>query len=379
MRFLKVGGCVRDHLMGVEPKDIDWLVVGATPEQMLAKKYLRVGADFPVFLHPKTKDEYALARKERKTSAGHRGFQTVFDPSVTVEEDLSRRDLTMNAMAMDPRTKEIFDPHGGRADIGAKILRHVSEAFSEDPLRVLRLARFGARTGFSVAPETMALCKKICADGLLQELSIERVSAELLKIFQSPHPAAGMELLIEMGALASLDPAWPSRLSAPSLEALSAARQAGAPEWSLARLACCQWLEAKESKAFLERMRFSGEVARWGSRLGAFCSWASSGSPDQARACSMLESCGAPKYSDAQLGDFWTCAEAELSALGVGEQVLGQARAALFSAKAIAQADLSEALAMPAKQMPEAVRAAKLAAFSSRWPSALAAPKPLRS
>lgn len=374
MRFLKVGGCVRDHLMGVEPKDIDWLVVGATPEQMLAQKYIRVGADFPVFLHPKTKDEYALARKERKTSAGHKGFHTVFDPSVTIEEDLSRRDLTINAMAMDPATGEIFDPHGGQADLLSKTLRHVSEAFSEDPLRVLRVARFRARTGFSIAPETMALCKDICAKGLLSELSIERVSSELRKIFECSHPADGMQALVEMGALESLDPRWPARLSAPALEALSSARAQGAPEWSLARLACCQGMDAKPSEAFLERMRFPGEVSRWGSRLGAFCSWALSegAGSNQEKACSLLESCGAPKYSDAQRDAFWMCAHAELAAQGLSPEACEAAGSALFAAKAISGADLSQALALPPKQIPLAVKAARLAAFSSCWPSASA-------
>lgn len=381
MRFLKVGGCVRDHLMGVEPKDIDWLVVGATPEQMLANKYIRVGADFPVFLHPDTKDEYALARKERKTSAGHKGFHTVFDPSVTIDEDLSRRDLTINAMAMDPATGEIFDPHGGQNDLLSKTLRHVSDAFSEDPLRVLRVARFRARTGFSIAPETMALCKEICANGLLSELSIERVSGELRKIFECSRPADGMQALVEMGALESLDPSWPPRLAAPALEALASARLLGAPEWSLARLACCQGMDAKTSQAFLERLRFPGEVCRWGSRLGAFCSWALSegaAASDQEMACSLLESCGAPKYSDAQRDAFWSCAQAELAAQGGSPQVCEKARSALFSAKAISEADLSLALALPAKQIPGGVRAAKLAAFSSRWPAVPASPAPRR-
>ena len=157
MKIYKVGGAVRDALLGITPKEIDWVVTGATPEIMIQKGFKQVGKDFPVFLHPETKEEYALARIERKTHEGHRGFECYSDPSVTLVDDLKRRDLTINAIA-ENADGEIIDPYEGRADIKHNLLRHVSEAFVEDPLRVLRIARFSARlSNFTVAPETMIL------------------------------------------------------------------------------------------------------------------------------------------------------------------------------------------------------------------------------
>ena len=166
LHVFKVGGCVRDRLLreqGVDAPtgDIDWVVTGATPEAMLARGFIPVGADFPVFLHPSTHEEYALARTERKTAKGYHGFTFYTAPDVTLEEDLRRRDLTINAMAEDNKGN-IIDPWGGQADIKSRVLRHVSEAFCEDPVRILRLARFAARfPDFAVAPETLALCRQM--------------------------------------------------------------------------------------------------------------------------------------------------------------------------------------------------------------------------
>jgi tRNA nucleotidyltransferase (CCA-adding enzyme) len=155
MKTYAVGGAVRDELLGLPVKDRDWVVVGATPQEMLAQGFLAVGRDFPVFLHPQTHEEYALARTERKTAPGYTGFAFHAAPGVTLEEDLVRRDLTINAIARD-EAGTIIDPHGGRADIAARVLRHVSPAFAEDPVRILRVARFAARfTDFTVAPETL--------------------------------------------------------------------------------------------------------------------------------------------------------------------------------------------------------------------------------
>ena len=182
IKVLMVGGAVRDKLLGIPCKDVDYLVTGATPEQMVALGYEQVGADFPVFLHPKTKDEYALARIERKTGVGYHGFAVEFDPSVTVEDDLSRRDLTINAMAMDPDTGEIIDPFGGQRDLEARVLRHVSPAFAEDPLRVVRLARFAARYfGFTVTHSTMRLSREMVEAGDLNHLPNERFWVEMEK------------------------------------------------------------------------------------------------------------------------------------------------------------------------------------------------------
>lgn len=182
MKIYIVGGAVRDELLGKTPKDIDYVVTGATSEGMLALGYEQVGADFPVFLHPETKDEYALARIERKTGTGYHGFAVDYDPTVSLEEDLSRRDLTINAMAKDPDTGEIIDPHGGRHDLKAKVLRHVSPAFAEDPLRVIRLARFAARYfGFTIATSTMIMATEMVERGDLNHLPNERFWAEMEK------------------------------------------------------------------------------------------------------------------------------------------------------------------------------------------------------
>lgn len=199
-RTFLVGGAVRDELLGRPVKDRDWVVVGATPEDMLAAGFEQVGADFPVFLHPETREEHALARQERKTGPGYKGFETHFDPSVTLEDDLVRRDLTVNAMARDPDTGELIDPHGGLDDLRAGVLRHVSEAFAEDPLRVLRVARFAARFNFRVAPETMELMKQLVDAGELDHLTPERVWTELEKAVMEEQPSKFFWTLDKCGA-----------------------------------------------------------------------------------------------------------------------------------------------------------------------------------
>lgn len=209
MKIYLVGGAVRDQLLGLTIKDRDYLVVGSSPEQLLAQGYQSVGKDFPVFLHPKTKQEYALARTERKQGQGYTGFACYFAPDVTLEQDLLRRDLTINAMAQDEQTGEIFDPYGGQQDIAQRLLRHVSAAFVEDPLRVLRLARFYARfypLGFTVAPDTKLLLQQLVRQGELQHLTAERVWQETARALQEATPAAYFELLQEVGALEVLMP-----------------------------------------------------------------------------------------------------------------------------------------------------------------------------
>jgi tRNA nucleotidyltransferase (CCA-adding enzyme) len=181
MKVYCVGGAVRDELLGLPIKDSDYVVVGSTPQAMLDAGYKPVGKDFPVFLHPKTHDEYALARTERKTGAGYKGFVLHASPEVTLEEDLARRDLTINAIAKDADGK-LIDPFNGVADIKSKTLRHVSAAFAEDPVRILRAARFAARfTDFTVAPETLALMRQMVAAGEVDALVSERVWQELAK------------------------------------------------------------------------------------------------------------------------------------------------------------------------------------------------------
>ncbi|HET6782275.1 MAG TPA: multifunctional CCA addition/repair protein, partial [Pseudoxanthomonas sp.] len=208
MKTYLVGGAIRDKLLGLEPGDRDHVVVGGTPEQMLAQGFKPVGRDFPVFLHPRTGEEYALARTERKSGRGYRGFVVDSDPSVTLEEDLARRDFTVNAIAQDEEGK-LSDPLGGVRDLEARVLRHAGPAFVEDPLRVLRAARFMARfadLGFTVAPETMALMREMAAGGELAELVPERVWQELSRALRSATPSAFLRTLRDCGALAQVLP-----------------------------------------------------------------------------------------------------------------------------------------------------------------------------
>lgn len=208
MRTFLVGGAVRDRLLGLPPGDRDFVVVGATPDQMAAQGFKTVGRDFPVFLHPRTGEEHALARTERKSGRGHRGFVVDAHPDVTLEEDLERRDFTINAIA-EAEDGSLVDPFGGARDLEARVLRHVGPAFSEDPLRVLRAARFMARfasLGFTVAPETMALMRAMVASGELAELVPERVWQELVKALASKTPSAFLRTLRDCGALAVVLP-----------------------------------------------------------------------------------------------------------------------------------------------------------------------------
>lgn len=203
MQVFLVGGAIRDHLLGREIKDRDWVVVGATSDEMLEQGFQQVGKDFPVFLHPKSKEEYALARKERKVAAGYTGFETDTSKRVTLEEDLIRRDLTINAIAQDEHG-HFVDPFNGQADLDNRILRHVSEAFIEDPLRVLRVARFAARYksyGFTIAPETLQLMQQLCQTGELESLSAERVWVETAKAMSEDHPQIYFETLKDCGGL----------------------------------------------------------------------------------------------------------------------------------------------------------------------------------
>lgn len=206
MKTYIVGGAVRDELLGLDVKDHDHVVVGATPEQMVALGYRPVGKDFPVFLHPETQQEYALARTERNTAKGYKGFQVYATPEVTLEEDLARRDLTINAIAKD-ECGHLIDPYGGATDIQSKTLRHVSPAFVEDPVRILRAARFSARfTEFNIAPETMALMRQMVEDGEVDALVPERMWQELAKGLMEAKPSRMFLVLRECGALQKILP-----------------------------------------------------------------------------------------------------------------------------------------------------------------------------
>jgi tRNA nucleotidyltransferase (CCA-adding enzyme) len=230
MKVYAVGGAVRDELLGLPVQDRDFVVVGATPEEMVRLGFRPVGKDFPVFLHPVTHQEHALARTERKTGPGYKGFTVHAAPDVTLEDDLARRDLTINALAKDEHGN-VIDPFGGVADLKARVLRHVSPAFAEDPVRVLRVARFAARFGFDVAPETKALMRAMATSGEVDALVPERVWQEIAKGLMEPAPRRMFEVLAECGALVRVLPEW-SALDAPrALGALdaAAARRAALP------------------------------------------------------------------------------------------------------------------------------------------------------
>jgi tRNA nucleotidyltransferase (CCA-adding enzyme) len=208
MQVYLVGGAVRDALLGLQVKERDWVVVGSTREELLRHGYREVGRDFPVFLNPDTHEEYALARRERKTAPGYRGFTVEFGPEVTLEEDLARRDLTINAIAQ-ASDGALFDPFGGKCDIESRVLRHVSPAFVEDPVRVLRLARFDARfapVGFRIDPATMSLMRSMVARGEVDALVAERVWQETEKALREPAAGTFFEVLRECGALARIYP-----------------------------------------------------------------------------------------------------------------------------------------------------------------------------
>jgi tRNA nucleotidyltransferase (CCA-adding enzyme) len=242
-----VGGAVRDELLGLPVKERDYVVVGATPEEMVAKGFKPVGKDFPVFLHPSTHEEYALARTERKSGRGYKGFKVYAAPEVTLEEDLRRRDLTINAMAK-AEDGTLIDPFGGQSDLEARVLRHVSEAFAEDPVRILRLARFAARFGFDVAPDTMTLMRRMVECGEADYLVPERVWQEFARGLAEPHPELMFDVLERSGLLGKLFPELKSR-----------PRRYGG---SLAvRYAHLTWpLDEAEIEALSERLRAPNEV-----------------------------------------------------------------------------------------------------------------------
>ena len=205
MKIYQVGGAIRDKLLGLPVTDRDWVVVGSTPAEMESLGYKPVGKDFPVFLHPQTHEEYALARTERKSGTGYKGFIFNATPEVTLEQDLARRDITINAIAEDASGK-IIDPFNGRQDLQAGILRHVSPAFEEDPLRILRIARFAARFKFTIAEDTMQMMIRLCGSGELETLVAERVWAEMEKALATAHPSRFFEVLRNCGAMKQILP-----------------------------------------------------------------------------------------------------------------------------------------------------------------------------
>jgi tRNA nucleotidyltransferase (CCA-adding enzyme) len=247
VKVYTVGGAVRDELLGLPVKERDYVVVGATPEEMVRLGFKPVGKDFPVFLHPQTHEEYALARTERKSGRGYKGFKVYASPEVTLEEDLKRRDLTINAMAK-AEDGTLIDPFGGRKDLEAGVLRHVSEAFAEDPVRVLRVARFAARFGFQVADTTLKLMKDMVASGEADYLVPERVWQEFARGLAEPRPELMFEVMQRSGLMQKVLPelkSWPKRFSG------------SVP----VRFALLAWpLEETAIEALCERLRAPNEV-----------------------------------------------------------------------------------------------------------------------
>jgi tRNA nucleotidyltransferase (CCA-adding enzyme) len=287
MQIYLVGGAVRDGLLGLGLTDRDWVVVGATPEQMVAQGFEPVGKDFPVFLHPHTREEYALARTERKTATGYKGFVVHAAPDVTLEQDLARRDLTINAMAQDEQGR-LIDPYGGQQDLKAGVLRHVTDAFREDPVRILRLARFAARfDGFAVAPETLTMARQMVQSGEVDALVPERVWQEVSRGLLSPVPGRMAQVLVECGAWARLWPELPDhgteRLR--SWSVLDRWKQANLSQrWAL----WCQGVSAQDMQRINERLRTPTEVAdlssAWAAhRLALLTTWT-----DALQACERL-------------------------------------------------------------------------------------------
>ncbi len=312
MQVYLVGGAVRDELLGRAVVERDWVVVGSSPEEMLKLGYRQVGRDFPVFLHPETHEEYALARTERKAGPGHTGFVCHAGPEVTLEEDLERRDLTVNAMAKDADGR-LIDPFAGEQDVADRLLRHVSEAFAEDPLRVLRVARFAAQLGgFSVVEDTLALMARIAAEDELRELSAERVWQELAKVLHAEQPLRFFEVLRAAQAL----PPWFSEFETLEVllpDALQGERQRfAAMGWLLTPDEACSLCERlKAPKQFTRPML---QVARHGALLAG---WESA---DADELCLALKSINAFKRGgdhELPIDVVAACVEVDLAALKV--------------------------------------------------------------
>lgn len=251
-----VGGAVRDALLGLPHGDRDWVVVGSTPEEMAKRGFIPVGGDFPVFLHPQTKEEYALARTERKSGRGYKGFTFYTGVDVTIEEDLRRRDLTVNAIAQ-TATGALIDPLNGQADLNARVFRHVGEAFKEDPVRILRLARFAARfVDFTVAPETMALCRAMVAEGEVDALVPERVWQELSRGLLCAQPSRMLQVLDDAGVLPRVMPQW--RSSETVLSAIDSAMAHTLPLDARYALFC---LSTEDRAGLSRQLRAPGDCA----------------------------------------------------------------------------------------------------------------------
>jgi tRNA nucleotidyltransferase (CCA-adding enzyme) len=374
VKIYAVGGAVRDELLGLPVKDRDYVVVGATPEDMTRLGYKPVGKDFPVFLHPRTHEEYALARTERKTARGYKGFQVYAAPDVTLAQDLSRRDLTINAIARDRRGR-IIDPYGGAADLQRGILRHVSPAFAEDPVRILRVARFAARFGFKVAPATLRLMRVMVEAGEADALVAERVWQELAVGLMEAAPSRMFALLRQCGALARVLPelatAWTSRAQyARSRRALDyAATQGRALQVRYALLACAfAGLDAPETKlrhmsARLRAPADARDLALLALRHGEQLRLGAKLAPEAAVA--LLQACDAwrrPARFEALLQAAESCRASRARPFAAAPRLL----AALRAARGVDAGAIAASLSAPHK-IATRLRAARVAAVKAAF------------
>lgn len=364
MHIYKVGGAVRDRLLGRPVSDIDWLVVGASVEEMLAKGYRPVGADFPVFLHPKTGEEYALARTERKSGRGYGGFTFHASPDVTLEEDLIRRDLTINAMAED-EAGTVHDPYNGQQDLDQRLLRHVSPAFAEDPLRVLRVARFAARyapLGFRVADQTLELMRLISASGELQALTAERSWKEIERALMEAQPQVFFQVLRVCGALPELLPEL-----ADDTQGLAALEQAALHEQALhVRWACLlHTLPPASIKAVNQRLKAPRECQELALLTGECL--AKAGQAPELPATAVLELLQKfDVYRRPQRFEDFLIA-CEMTALGEGKSVYPQAdylRGAAAAARAVDVKPLVQA-GLTGQALGEALKSERLKALEA--------------
>ena len=358
MKTFEVGGAVRDALLGRPVQDRDWVVVGATVQQMLDAGYRQVGRDFPVFLHPETGEEYALARTERKTGHGYRGFVVHAEPDVTLEQDLARRDLTINAMARAP-DGALIDPFGGEADLRAGILRHVGPAFVEDPLRVLRLARFAARFGFAVAPETLELAQRMARDGELGHLVAERVWQETARAHGEPLPQLYWSTLATCHALPVVFP----ELAALGPDVMAAlhgrlAASAGCPLEVMGGLLAMALGDEKTWAALCERLRVPIDVSRAGNDALRSRSLGCSNAEELLCTLEVIDALRQPHRLETLL--------AVRSAAGEGDEAAAdRLRAALRAAAGVDAGAIARTCA-DKRQIAGAVRAARLAAIAGR-------------
>jgi len=363
MEIFMVGGAVRDELLGLAVKDRDYVVVGATPEEMERRGFRPVGKDFPVFLHPDTHEEYALARTERKTARGYRGFQVYAAPEVTLEEDLARRDLTINAIARNAQG-DLIDPFGGAIDLEVGILRHVSPAFVEDPVRVLRVARFAARfPAFRVADETLALMRKMVAEGEVDALVPERVWQEFAKGMMEDAPQRMFAVLAEGGALARVLPEWQALDEPRALAALAlaAGRRLALPQRFAALLAGADLDSVESACGRLRSPNDCRDLAVLAARHAAAIEDAER--LDAAALVALLAGCDAFRRPD-RFAELLEAVDCDAMAVGRERHYLGAQRM-VRALKAAQGVDAAAVAARDPEHVADAIRAARVAAVAS--------------